>query len=257
MMIALGAVLAVGGQREEELSVHDALEPRFERVSEPARSRVMAIHLLSKRAALRALGRFADEVAVCDAYLERFASTSDPETANEWPQVALARVNALHKLGRLDGALASTDAMIARLAELRHPEAGRFSAHAHEAASFALLYMAKLAMKQGDAEGARAYLEAAATRSDEARRELPLNPVVLGNAGYIAFLRGREEEARAFLGEAFRLGGSRIRQGEFEDSRVHEVAADEAFRALLSSLQVKDGGSRTRARRSGRGRKER
>jgi hypothetical protein len=107
-------------------------------------------------------------------------------------------------------------------------------------------------MNQGDTEGARVHLGTAAKRNAEALRHLPDDPIVLGNAGYIAFLWGREQEAKALLERALLLGGERLRQGEVADSRKHEVPADEAFRTLLSSLRVGETtGARSRSRSRG------
>ena len=262
IMYSLATVLVLLGREEEEIVIYDALLPRLERDLEPTRSRTAAI-LIAKRDTLHKLGRFADEITACDDYLRRFADARDPETMEQWTGIALARVNALQALDRLDEALTATDTLIARISSLplSRSESRRLSATVAGIGSYVLICLFKRASKRGDTEGARAYLDAAATRSDEAHRHLPDDPVVLGNAGYIAFLGGREQEARALIEKALALGGEKIRQGEIEDSRIHELPTDDAFRALLSSLPVgkeedPEGSSRSRAQGSKRRRKK-
>ncbi|MFP2932963.1 hypothetical protein ACLESO_49010, partial [Pyxidicoccus sp. 3LG] len=64
----------------------------------------------------------------------------------------------------------------------------------------------------------------------------PGEPLALGNAGYIAFLQGRRDEARSLLVEALRRGGEALRETELKDAGIHPIPEDEEFRALLRSL---------------------
>ena len=60
--------------------------------------------------------------------------------------------------------------------------------------------------------------------------------MTLGNAGYIAFLLGREEEARGYLAAAISAGGEVIRAAELADADIHSLPQDDAFRDLVRSI---------------------
>jgi hypothetical protein len=62
-------------------------------------------------------------------------------------------------------------------------------------------------------------------------------PIYLGNLGYIEFLLGNENKARSLLTKAIKLGGETMRQHTLEDSQIHPVPQDEAFRQLVNALE--------------------
>jgi hypothetical protein len=101
---------------------------------------------------------------------------------------------------------------------------------------FALLCSAKRQWLDGHDEAARATLAVADEKLALARARQPENPYILGNAGYVAFLLGRDDDARTLLATCFRLGGDEMREVELKDANIHSLPRDEEFRALLRSL---------------------
>lgn len=69
-----------------------------------------------------------------------------------------------------------------------------------------------------------------------ARAHAPEDPYVLINAGYIAFLEGRRDEARSLLNQAIQQGGEGLRKVGLECSEIHPLPEDEEFRAFIRSL---------------------
>jgi Flp pilus assembly protein TadD len=96
------------------------------------------------------------------------------------------------------------------------------------------LRRAKKIIQTGQGTAAPALLSYADARMEAAVKLEPDNPLALGHAGYIAFLRDNRDKARSLLAEALRRGGEKVREAALAATGLHTLPVDEDFRALLA-----------------------
>jgi tetratricopeptide (TPR) repeat protein len=188
-----------------------------------------------KASLLGRLGRHEEELATFEEVDRRFRGERELELREEVARALICRAEVLGQLRRTDEALAAFDAVVRRFAGAEEPPLRERVSNALNSAGFALLCEAKRQWPTSRTR-AQALLEMARERITATLDRRPGEPLAMGNAGYIAFLQGRRDEARALLAEALRVGGERLRETELKDADIHPIPEDEEFRALVRSL---------------------
>ncbi|HTN91700.1 MAG TPA: tetratricopeptide repeat protein [Sorangium sp.] len=234
-----GVRLSASNRYEEALAAYDEVIRRFGDATEPALRAHVVRALFDKGARLSALKRHEKALAAYDEVIRRFGDA--PEVALREPAArALLRKSAqLHALNRTDEALAVCGEIARRFGEAKETKLNTLVARALNFIGFTRLTQAKQHWNN-DNQMARSLLQDAESTISSALARTPEAPVVLGNAGYAAFLLGREEDARALLAKAILLGGEELRQGELNDADIYPLPQDDAFRALIRSLPGPD-----------------
>lgn len=153
--------------------------------------------------------------------------------------VAKALVNKGYILGRQgndDDANEIYDDVVRRFGESTERPLRRQVACALNNFGFSLMIRGKQRCLDGDHLDASRLWTLAETKFSAALKRDSLDPVLFGNAGYVAFLLDREAEARMLLSRAMSLGGEELRASELEDADIHSIPRDEEFRRLVRSL---------------------
>lgn len=236
LQIFLANLLRERNRLSEAIAVYEEVVRRFGHATDLRLQGAVASALFNKGFVLGELGRHDEEVATYDEMLRRFGDAPDLLLRL---QVARALINKgvhLVDLGRVEEAASTCEEVLRRFGEapdlaLREPVA-----RALNGIGFHRLLEAKRIWQTDDESAARTLLDEAEAKLAAAQERAPDNPFILGNAGYIAFLRGHEDEARTLLARAIQLGGEQLRQTELNDADLHSLPQDEAFRALVRSL---------------------
>jgi tetratricopeptide (TPR) repeat protein len=235
-LVNKGVALRSLSRHQDALAAYDEVLRRFGDSTEPPLRESVARALVNKGVALGDLNRHQDALAAYDEVLRRFGDSTEPPLREQVAGALFNKGVALDGLDRPQDALAAYDEVLRSFGDASEPSLRALVGRAFNGIGFNLLIQAKRAWQGGDAMTARSMLEKAAVQIDAARERQPNEPIVLGNAGYISFLRGMEHEARELLTKAVELGGERIIQAAMEDANIHPLPQDEAFRALLQSL---------------------
>lgn len=172
----------------------------------------------------------------CETFLQHFTNDEDTEIRPRFCQICIEYVSNLLDAGRYAEAASSATQAHERFRDAPEPSIQALMPHVLNGAGFALLCQAKQTWQGGDAAQARKLLEQASRTLAEARAREPEHPIILENAAYTAFLLGHEEEARTLLENALKLDHDNVRKGALQDTAIHTLPQDEAFRALVSAL---------------------
>lgn len=170
-----------------------------------------------------------------DEIVRLFGETADLDTHTLLAMTLINRGYGLGQLNREEEALKSYAEVAERYGQAPDAALRERVTMAFNGIGFTQLLQAKQHWLV-DTAVAHDLLRKAKTSIDAALERNSDDPVYLGNAGYIAFLLGREGEARTLLGKAIRLGGESVREAELADTDLHPIPEDEAFRALVRSL---------------------
>jgi tetratricopeptide (TPR) repeat protein len=228
-------VLGEMEKHEESLAAHDEVVRRFADAEAEELRELVARTLVFKATFLGRLGRRDEELATFAEVGQRFAEAAEPPLRLEAARALICRAELLLQLRRVHEGLAGFDDVLARFGGATDVPLRERVTNALNTAGFKLLCEAKRLWPE-DRERAQMLLEEARLKIATALERRPGYPMALGNAGYIAFLQGRREEARSLLVEALRLGGEKVRETELKDSAIHSVPEDEAFRELVRAM---------------------
>jgi tetratricopeptide (TPR) repeat protein len=183
-------------------------------------------------------GRRAEARARFEELLSREEDPSTPSMKG-WVAYALNGLGGLlAEEDRFEEAQARFERVVRSFAEESEGELRQRVGEALNGAGFSLVREAKRCRQRQGPDAASAMLERAREKITEALRYLPEEPSCLGNAAYIAYLQGRHEEARAGMAEALRRGGEPLRRGSLEDTDLHPLPEDEAWRRFLRELPL-------------------
>jgi tetratricopeptide (TPR) repeat protein len=221
---------------QEAVTVYDELLRRFSEATEPILQEYVARALVSKGLALCDLERLEEAVGVYDDVVRRFGEAAELPLREVVARTLVNKGVALDNLKRPEEAVGVYDEVLRRFGEAAELSLLEVVARALNGIAFIRLCDAKRIWLAGDHETAIKVLQEARAQITAARERDPRNPICLGNAGYIAFLLGRREEARALLAEAIQRGGEELRKDELADADIHTLPEDEEFRALVRSL---------------------
>ena len=141
----------------------------------------------------------------------------------------------LWKLNRLEEALAAYEEVAHRYSEAPEAPVRERVAEALNDAGVVLIFEAKRLWAQ-KRDQALAFLERASAKIAASLERQPRGPTALWNAGYIAFLQGKRDQARSLLAESLQLGGERQRSRGLQGGALAPIPEDEELRALVGSL---------------------
>lgn len=225
--------LSLLSRNEEAVAICTEILTRYGNEAEPTLRKLVAKALLKKAACLCDLSRYESALVTYDEVLTR---ASDPTERELITKALLGKAVNFIYIGQNDNAVLTYEEVIRRVEDASAPKEQEAVVQAIKGIGFARLCAAKHAWQGGDEPAARALLEDADAKIAAALERQPDNPIILGNAGYIAFLRGDEEKAHALLCRAIQLGGEELRNAELKDADMHPLPQDDAFRALVRSF---------------------
>ncbi|WP_437952107.1 tetratricopeptide repeat protein [Sorangium sp. So ce296] len=230
-----GICLADLSRVEEALAIRDEVVRRFGDAPEPALRALVARALINTSVRLSASKRGEEALAVYDEVVRRFGDAPEPALRAQVARALLNKSALLNSMDRIDEAMAVCGEVVRRFGDSKEAKLNTPVAQSLNFIGFNQLVQAKRHWKDDD-NSARSLLREAEATISSALARTPESPIALGNAGYIAFLLGREADARALLAKAIQLGGEKLRQAELKDADIHPLPQDEAFRALVLSL---------------------
>ena len=233
--------------RDLELQAYSAyLGQEFEKAAEAfdvaanledATPTQIAEALFDKGAALSQGQKWDEAVVAYDEVVRRFGDAE--ETALLEP-VGKALVNKGIALGRAEKTeeeLAVYDEVVRRFGESKETSLLERVARALNNKGFVRLSSAKETWQSPERDNeAREFLSQALADFENSLKVDPDIPIMLGNKGYTLFLLGREDEAEPVLRQALELGGVTFRNAELEDTEMHPLPQDEAFKQLINRL---------------------
>jgi len=237
-LVNKGYILGELNRREEALAAYDQVLARFGEATELALREQVARALVNKGNRLGELNRREEALAAYDQVLARFGEATELELRE---QVAMALMNkgvTLNQLNRHEEALAAYDQVLIRFGEATELPLRELVARALNGLGFQLLCQAKSLWAAGEEEKAKQHLLLAEEKITASLARRPEYAIALGNHGYIKFLLGEKDQARALLIQAISLGGEEVRQGELEDATIHPLPQDEEFRSLVLSIPL-------------------
>ena len=235
-LLVKGVRLGELGRSQHELATHDEVVRRFGERTEAPLAEQVAMALFRKGVRLGSLGQSDDELAAYDEVVRRFGGRTEAPLAEQVANALLLKGNRLVERGFYTEAVSAYDEVIYHFSAREEAPLVAQVASGLSGQSFALLCLAKRQYLEGQDENARRTLAVASEKIALARTREPENPVILGNAGYIAFLLGQNDDAQALLATCIRLGGTAMREVELNDADIHSLPRDEEFRALVRSL---------------------
>lgn len=264
------------GRRGEGVTLLERFIARFGEAESVSVRRHLAMAMVSRGSALCEMQRLEEGLVVYDEFLRRFGEAEDQEFVRSSVTARVNRGTVLLQLKRPDEALRAYEDVLLRfsctgtehdelianarvgkaqaLVELGQMEEAAsifagvvrdFStrqdlqaivAEAFNAWGFSLLREGKRLMSKGEVQMGEETLQLAREKLAEGLLHKADHAFMIGNAGYVAFLQGRSDEARELLKRAIELGGEAVREGEHADADLHSLPQDEAFRRLLRSL---------------------
>jgi tetratricopeptide (TPR) repeat protein len=233
-----GVVLHRLHREEEAIACYSELLRDFGEATELYSRTLIAKTLVNKGMALNYLKQEVGAIANYDETINRFDKATEMELR---AQVAKAMVNksmALIQLKRDQEAFDNCREVIARFDAETEPALRNQVGFAFNFIGFGELCAAKKLLLEHKDEEAHTKLAEAQGLITSALERSPDNPFALGNEGYIAFLSGDKEKARALLTQAIELGGEEVRRGELSDADIHTLPQDEEFRELVRSIPV-------------------
>ncbi len=230
-----GVILNSLNRWDEAITVYDNVVERFGNRTEPALQGQVANALINKGAVLSRLNRSEAAITVYDNVVERFGNRTEPALVEPVAKALVNKGVVLRSLNRSEAAITVYDNVVERFGNRTEPALQGQVAMALGNRGFQMLCQAKKNWSQ-DLGKARDLLLIAQEDTLSALERMPENPIYLGNIGYIEFLLGNRDKARSLLTKDIKLGGERIRQDALENSQIHPVPQDVAFRQLVNSL---------------------
>ncbi|NOK14562.1 KGGVGR-motif variant AAA ATPase [Corallococcus exercitus] len=219
---------------EEVVSICDEVVKRYGEAPELGLREQVAKALLSKGEALGQLQRPDDALTVLDEVFWRYGKSQELALREQVALSLIGRSEVLDQMQKHEETLAAYERAMQWIVDSPEALPQEIVADASNGWGFKLLREAKRIWSE-DRSRAAALLEQAESKFILAREPTPENAFVLGNLGYLSFLQGRIDKAREFLAEAIRLDPE-VRELELQDSEIHPIPEDEAFRALVLSL---------------------
>lgn len=225
------------GRRNEALVAYDELIRKF-KVAEiaPSLQKYIGNGFVEKISLLKDLGRTEDVLLTYDELAECFEGVEDTGILLSVWQGLLNKGHFLIDVARYDEAIAAYEQFLNKGIVVQDLETKDLTRAALNGIGIALLCKAKQIWRNDDEVNARVLLHSASDKLAAACGYGFDDWSVPGNAGYVAFLLGREEEARELLFKAFALGGEDLRAAELADADIYSLPQDEEFRSLVRSL---------------------
>ena len=235
-MLNRGAALSAAKRFEEEIVAYEEVVSKFGQSEEPSLREPVARAMVNRGVALSGAKRFEEAIIACEEVVSKFGQSEEPSLRR---QVAMAMVNrgvALSAAKRVEEAIVACEEVVSKFGASEVEALRNQASAALNGWGFILLCKGKQLFNQADVEGGRESLVLAEQKFADALKLCNEKPIALGNAGYVAFLLGRESDARDLLTRAIHLGGDDIRAGELADTAIHPLPQDLAFRALIASI---------------------
>ncbi len=220
-------------RREEALSTYEEVVRRFGNAPETTLRELAAKALLNKGVAQGRLERREEALSTYEEVVRRFGNAPETTLRELAAKALLNKGGVLRRLERVAEALSTYEEVVQRFENSEEALLSTQVANALNRVGFLLLCEAK---RLWGAQEVLTLLEKAHEKVQASLERRPDQPFALGNAGYIAFLQGRRDEARSLLAEAIKLGGEELRKAELDDADIHSIPEDEEFRALVRSL---------------------
>ncbi|UQA62137.1 KGGVGR-motif variant AAA ATPase [Polyangium aurulentum] len=234
--IGAGVQLASLGRTADALSAFEDAVQRLAALGGTEARTLLLTALEAKATALLELGRHEDAYLTLTELVNQAPDAPDKSIRANVYKAMLNRSGLLQRFERYSDAVTASLQAYERFRDAPEPEIQALLPFALTNAGFAQLCRAKQVWQTGDENTARALLEDAADKFTQACERAPQEPSILENAGYAAFLLGKEDEARALLREALSLDNAKVRADALSDTEIHPLPQDEAFRALVLSL---------------------
>ena len=243
-MAAWSAATRLYDNSDEELAAYDLVVAIYDKISaikgkleRPELARA-AEALFNKSSTLWTLNRSEQAMAVCDEMVRRYGNGGGFEVRIPLANALLTKGISLGALGRGEEAMATYEDVVRRFDNTLLRELQKVVADALNGLGFELIIAAKALLLKGDQAAAKATLERAEVHIKNVLTRQPHSPVALGNAGYVAFLLDRTDEARALLTEAIRFGGKQFRDAELGDATINRLPEDDKFIELINSIPL-------------------
>ena len=233
-----GMSLGQLNRHRDAITVYEQVVKRFSKLTDLTCQQQVAQALVKKGGRLTHLNRIKDAITTYDQVVKRYGEATDPDLQE---LVATALYNKGMGLGELNRGreeMAVYEQVIERFGQASDPLLQERVADAHGNLGFLELCHAKQLWAKGKEDSAQTVLLKARAQATAALERSPDRPTDLGNLGYIVFLLGDFGQARIYLTQAITLGGETIRQDELQDSKIHTIPQDQAFRDLVQSIRV-------------------
>lgn len=220
---------------EEALSLYDEVVQRFGTEDDDSLIPLVGQAIVDKAHALAELERLEDAVSVCEAVIQGLGASSEPPVRVQVARAMTCKADSLVRLNQFEAALTAAEAIARHFKDAQELPIHDSIAQGLQLAGVALLREAKrLWPKQRDL--ALKHLARARNKLSASLARRPRHASALWHAGYIVFLQGKRDEARAFLAEALQLGGEEQRAQGLQGCESSPLPEDEELRALVGSL---------------------
>jgi len=230
------------GRTEAAVTAYELLDAHYREDTTPNMQLRLAKALIDKGLTLGQRGHTDDELKAYRRVEMRYANGTAPALRELVAKALFNSAVSLEQIGRTEDALAAYDRIEAYSTDNTTSELHKRVAKARNGKGAILLYRAKA--NWADLPQRQADLSAAVRLFEQAEREHPDRPLVLGNRAYCAHLRSEPiGVVRSLLERALKDGGEWLYKGIVDDLAIHPIPEDAAYRTLLDAVWTELGGN--------------
>lgn len=231
-----GTRLAALDRNDEAMAAYNEVIRRFGEATELSLREQAAKALINLGNTFGILTRGNEAINSFDEVVRRFGEAPELSLRELVAKALRYKGLALGTLNRRDEAIDVYDEVVRRFAGSTELLLREQVANALNSLGFQLLCYAKQMLANGEEEKAKKQLFTAQEKIIASLELRPNDAIAIGNYGYINFLLGEKELARALLSQAITIGGEKVRQGELDDANIHPLPQDGEFRMLVQSI---------------------
>lgn len=232
-----GQKLGEDGKWREAVNQYNKIIAKFGKSTDGDLQEEVAKALYHKADALLQLDKQDAAISAYDEVISRFGSSSTPAMQVEVVKSLMDKASIFGAQHQPDAEIKLYDDVISRYGKSLAPNVQNQVSLAYNNKGFSILLQAK---QQWQNESMRNNLLNEALALFELALKSPTAGEVraypLGNTAYSKWLLSRNDEAKAPLREALKLGGEVIHKGEINDTQQFTVSVDADYVALVNQI---------------------
>ncbi|HVF49645.1 MAG TPA: SIR2 family protein [Pyrinomonadaceae bacterium] len=224
------------GEYGKALDVYTGVVAEFSDAKDTPLREQAAKAFLGMGATHDALGQHERAIVNYDDVVKWFGDSTEPSLQTSVGVALYNKGVSLADLDRKFDAIKTYDEMAKRFRDSTEPRLRKNVVNSLNNAAYLMLCDAKRIWQSGDERNGKLTLSRAVDRLISAHLINPVEPLVLGNLGYVSFLLGNRETAENYLKQAIAIGGEEIYRTELDDAEIFPLPQDEDFKKMLHEI---------------------
>lgn len=224
------------GEYEQAIKVYAEVVAEFGDAKHAPLREQVAKALLGMGATHDALGQHEQAIKNYNEVVERFGDSTEAALQTSVGVALYNKGVSYADLGNMFDAIKAYDEMTARFKDSDEPRLRKNVVNSFNNAAYLMLCDAKRMWQGRDENSAKTALLGAENRLAQAHKINSVEPLVLGNLGYVSYLMDKKDIAEDYLKQAITIGGEEIYRTELDDTNIYPLQQDRGFKEMLHEI---------------------